>query len=411
MRDRVRAGRGPAARRSVAPVSPVLVLAVLTVVALALSPLPARAQPNVDGGGGPPEPPSITALGAVLWDPAEERVLWGRAEDEARMMASTTKVMTVLLALEAGTVDDTLTVSARAAGTGGASLGLRAGQRIPMRSVLAGLVLRSGNDAAVAVAEHIAGSEAAFVDRMNARAAALGLDDTNFLNASGLTDDPGHHASPLDLARLTEVAMADVDFAGWAGAARLTVPGLPPMTNRNELLGRFPGATGVKTGFTELSRYALVASARRDGWDLYAVVLGSEENFGDAAALLEYGYDAFRRVRVLDEAAEATRYRWSGAAVGLTAGAPLHATVGVEDRATWRTVLRPAVALPVAAGERLGTAELLVDGAVTDRVPLVAAADVAEPPAARGPGGVAGAALADTLRAFARVVAVERATD
>lgn len=360
------------------------------------------------GTGGRPAaaaPPSITAPGAVLWDPADQRVLYGKDETTSRPMASTTKIMTTLLAIEAGTIDEQLTVSPQAATQGGASLGLSAGQRLPVRSVLAGLMLRSGNDASQAVAEHVAGTEAEFVRRMNARAAELGLTGTRFVNASGLTDDPGHHASPLDLARLAEAAMAHTDIAAWAGAARLTVPGLPPMENRNELIGRYPGATGVKTGYTNLSRYSLVGSATREGRTLFAVVLGSEDNFGDVELLLDHGFQDFRRAQPLTPGTTATRYRWADAAVELVADEELGATVAVGGPAvTWRAVLDPARPRPVEAGAVLGEARLVVDGDVAGRVALRAAEDVGAP-ADRGPG----AAVQDAMRAFARLHAVDRA--
>lgn len=372
-------------------------LAVTTLVVVALlgaAPTPAAAAP-----------PAVSAGGAVLWDPADQRVLYGKDEAVARPMASTTKIMTTLLALESGVADETLTVSPAAAAQGGASLGLTARQQLPVRSVLAGLMLRSGNDASQAVAEHVAGTEALFVQLMNTRAEELGLDDTRFVNASGLTDDPGHHASPLDLARLAEVAMAHPDLASWAGAATLTVPGLPPMVNRNELIGRYPGATGVKTGFTNLSRYSLVGSASRDGRTLYAVVLASESNFADVRALLDHGFDDFRRTQPVTPGAPVTAYRWAGAAVGLVSEEPLAVTVAVDGPVvTWRTELAPARGLPVAAGEALGRALLLVDGDVAGTVPLRAAHAV---PAARPVG--AGAALQEALRAFARVRSVDRA--
>lgn len=351
------------------------------------------------------DPPALTAAGAVLWDPADQRVLFGKEETVSRPMASTTKIMTTLLALEAGAADDELTVSPAAATQGGASLGLIAGQRLPARSVLAGLMLRSGNDASQAIAEHVAGTEAAFVRRMNSRAAELGLSATRFLNASGLTDDPGHHASPLDLARLAEVAMSYPDLAAWAGAAQLTIPGLGTMDNRNELIGSYPGATGVKTGFTSLARYSLVGSAARDGRVLYAVVLGAEDNFGDVRRLLDHGFDDFRRAEPLAAGSAATRYHWADAAVGLVSDGALGATVVADTQAVaWRTVVEPARARPVRAGEVLGEAQLLVDGEVVRRVPLRAADDVAMPAAPR-----AGGAIQEAVRAFARLRHVDRA--
>ncbi|HVL99621.1 MAG TPA: D-alanyl-D-alanine carboxypeptidase family protein [Egibacteraceae bacterium] len=375
-----------------------LVAVAAVLLALAAAGAPAWAQP-----------PRVTAAGAVLWDPADQRVLYGRDETVSRPMASTTKIMTTLVALEAGAGDDELVVSPGAAAQQGASLGLAAGQRIPARSVLAGLMLRSGNDASQAIAEHVAGSEAAFVGRMNARAAELGLTGTQFLNASGLTDDPGHRATPLDLARLAEVAMAHPDIAAWAGAASLTVPGLPPMTNRNELIGTYPGATGVKTGFTNLSRYSLVGSATRDGRTFYAVVLRSEDSFGDTARLLDHGFGDFRRAEPVQAGAPVTVYRWADAAVTLLADDALGRTVPADGPAvTWRTVVPPVVDRPVAAGSVLGEAQLLIDGAVERSVPLRAATGVGEVPEA--PAAVrAGAAVQEALRTFARLHEIDRA--
>jgi D-alanyl-D-alanine carboxypeptidase (penicillin-binding protein 5/6) len=389
------------------------VVAVGVLLGLWLSPGPspgarALAQPATSV-----PPPSLTASGAVLWDPADEVALFGKEADVARPMASTTKIMTVLLALEAGAADGELTVSAHAAEVGatpgGATLGLSAGQRIGVRSVLAGLVLRSGNDAAVAVAEHVAGSEQAFVDRMNARARELGLAQTQFRNASGLTDDPEHRSSPIDLARLAAVAMAHPDFAAWAGATSLDVPGLGTLENRNELLGRYPGATGVKTGFTTLAGLCLVASAARDGRTLYAVVLDSDDSFADTTLLLDHGFGAFRRPEPVPQGGVATRYRWAGADVGLVTAAPLARTVGVDAVVTWRTRVEPAAARPVAAGARLGRAELVVDGVVERTVDLLAEAGVPAPAAPRAPAARAGDAVADAVRSFARLAAFDRA--
>lgn len=359
-----------------------------------------------------PPPPEVTATGAILYDADDARALHAVEAETPRPMASLTKVMTALLVLEAGAVDETVTVSAQAAATGqvpgAATLGLDAGQQIPMRSLLAGLVTRSGNDAAVAVAEHVAGSEAAFVEKMNARAAEMGLSTTRFVNASGLTDDAAHVASPLDLARLALTAMANPDFAAWAGSRELTVPGLDPLVNRNELIGTFPGATGVKTGFTNLAGMCLIASAVRDGRTLYAVVLGSEANFADTAALLEHGFTAYRRAAPAGPAAPAVRYRWPDAEVGLVAEEPLAATLSITGTATWRPILDPLADRPAPAGTVLGRAELRIDGAVVDEVALRTDADVPdEGPAS--PGAAVGRALQESLRAFARLEPIDRA--
>jgi serine-type D-Ala-D-Ala carboxypeptidase (penicillin-binding protein 5/6) len=375
-----------------------------------------RTEAPQDDGAAPspsaPAVPEVTAAGAVLWDPLDDVVLFGKEAEVGRPMASTTKIMTSLLALEVGSADDAVTVSAAAAALGEATLNLRTGQTLPLRSLVAGLIVRSGNDAATAVAEHVAGSESAFVDLMNERAEELGLTDTRFVNASGLTNDPEHRASPLDLARLAHHAMAQPVFAEFAGAAQASVPGLGAMVNRNELLGRYEGATGVKTGYTRLAGLCLVASATREGRTLYAVVLGSDQrtataHFSDAAALLDHGFEAYRRAEPVPDETEATRYRWADAEVGLVLGAPLGATVAVDRVVTWRTVLEPVMERPVPVGAPAGRAQLLVDGAVTQEVPLVTAEAVG-PGGADGSAARAGAAVQEALRAFVHAHPVER---
>ena len=382
--------------------------AALVGVVLALLAGPAAAQPVAE--------PVVTATGAVLFDPADDKVLWGRAERRPLPPASTTKVMTVLLALEAGTIDETVTVSAAAVEIGrrpgAATLGLTVGQRIPMRSLLAGLILRSGNDAAVAVAEHVAGSEAAFVTLMNERADELGLADTSFINASGLTDDPAHHASALDLARLAEVALADDDFAAWARASTLEIPGLGVLESRNELLRRYPGATGVKTGYTNLAGLCLVASARRDGRPLIGVVLGSDDaaadqSFVDTIRMFDYGYTAFERPNPARAGRRVARYRWDDVTVPLVADEDLARTVSAGAPVFWRIVADPDARRPVPAGAPLGRAELVLDGEVVDTTPLLAGRGAPEPPELAPP-AAAGAAVEEAVRAFARLYSVHR---
>src|SRR5690606_15279537 len=153
------------------------------------------------------------------------------------------------------------------------------------------------------------------------------------------SDDPAHHASPLDLAKLADEAMRHVAFTEWPGAATLPVPGLPPTTNRSPLPQRYAGATGVKTGYTSLAGNTLVDSAERDGRTLYAVVLGSQDSFADTTALLDYGFGAFQRPSPLAAGQEATAYRWSDQAVGAVAAEELAATVPAGAEVRWRVRL------------------------------------------------------------------------
>jgi D-alanyl-D-alanine carboxypeptidase (penicillin-binding protein 5/6) len=351
----------------------------------------------------------VTASGAVLWDPIEQRALWGRDADVARPMASTTKIMTTWLAIENGTYDDTVTVSATAASAddraGAASLGLQAGEQIAMDDLLTGLMLRSGNDAAVAVAEHVAGSEEAFVDQMNAAAADLGLEDTNFINASGLTNSPAHHASPLDLAVLADVAMSDKRFADIVGVKRADLPGLGTLETRNLLLNRYDGATGVKTGYMSAAGLCLVASATRDGRDLFAVVLDSDDSFADTAALLDQGFDGFTVVATA--AAVPDVYRTAAGAVDLQVSEDEQHTVPRDQDVHIRTSLAPIPPADATEGTVLGEAQLVVDGEVRKRSPLRASGPL---PVAEGgsSAAVAGSAMQDAIRAFVRTAPQRR---
>lgn len=365
---------------------------------------PAAAQPVT-----PAPAADVTAEGAVLWDPIDRRVLWGRDAATPRRMASTTKIMTTLLALEADAIDDTVTVSPTAAGAddeaGAATLGLRAGEQLPMRSLLTGLMMRSGNDAAVAVAEHVAGSEAAFVELMNERAVQLGLTATRFVNASGLTDSADHSSSPRDLARLGQVAMNDPTFAELAGTEQATDPRFGPMVNRNLLLSSYDGATGIKTGYTALAGLCLVASASRDGRALYAVVLDSDDSFSDTSAMLDLGYDRFTVVSIASVTPE--RYRTADGSVDLRLDGTDLRTVPADATPVVRTTLVPNVDRGIAEGTVVGEVELTIDDQVVRSADLVAAEalPVRSDPQ---PATTIGRAVQDAARALARSTPQQR---
>ena len=374
-------------------------VALLVLVLLAGPALPAAGQTASDAVLGE----DVTAAGAVLWDPLDGRVLWGRAPSTPRRMASTTKIMTALLAVEAGTLDDTVAVSATAAAAdgepGAATLGLRSGQRIGMRSLLTALMMRSGNDAAAAVAEHIAGSQDAFVAEMNARARELGLDGTQFLDTTGLSDSAAHHASPVDLARLAQTAMTVRGFAPLVGIYRADVPGFGMLTSRNLLLDRYRGATGVKTGYTALAGLCLVASATRGGRTYYTAVLDSDDAFTDTTVLLDHAFDAFRAVAADDVAAGVYRTADGTVPLRIVDGTPR--TVPVAATVRVRSTLLPTAPSPVVDGAGLGRAELVVDGKVVDTATIESAGALDAAPM-RSPAAAAGAALEDAVRAFAR---------
>src|SRR6266496_2013557 len=245
-------------------------------------------------------PPRAKAKSVLLADEETGQVLFDRAERQPRAMASTTKVMTGLLALEHLDQRSTVVIGTEPTTVGEESMELRKGERLTVHQLLLGLLVKSANDAAVALADAVDGSEAVFVRRMNARAAELGLRDTHYVTPYGL-DRPGHRTSARDLARLWETAMRRADFRALVSTRHAQVPGPPRVrrfTNTNQLLGSYAWAVGGKTGFTGAAGRCLVASASRGGRRLVAVALGSPDAFADVRALFEYGFTAFDWVRL-----------------------------------------------------------------------------------------------------------------
>jgi D-alanyl-D-alanine carboxypeptidase (penicillin-binding protein 5/6) len=267
----------------------------------AAPPAPGPAAPVP--GQGAVEAPRVLARAVILADEATGQVLFERNAGAARAMASTTKVMTALLTLERLDERKVVTIGAGPPQVGEESLRLRKGERLTVRQLLLGLLLKSANDAGVALAEAVDGSEAAFVRRMNRKAAALRLSATHYVTPYGL-DRPGHQTSARDLARLWEVAMRRADFRSLVATRSARIAGGPLSLRRfvstNELLGSYRWTVGGKTGFTNRAGRCLVASASRGGRRLVAVALGSPNAFADVQALFEHGFSKFVRVRLAD---------------------------------------------------------------------------------------------------------------
>ncbi len=342
------------------------------------TPAPESARPEVDSGS------------AILADLDSGQVLFQRAPDQRRSIASVTKIMTALLVLERGGLNDVVTVSLAATFpedlAGLSALGLRAGERIPVRELLYALLLQSANDAAIALAEHVSGSEERFEAAMNARARELGMTDTRFRSPNGL-DDRGY-SSARDLMTLThEIYATQPEFGRIAGTMfhEIPAPSGPPRTvqNRNVLLWLYPGAFGVKTGYTARAGFCVVAAAQRDGRRLVAVVLGSpSEPFSEAATLLNYGFGAFTQQRFVELGEAAGTVSIPGGSVSVTTGAGLDALVPVAsvDRVTRAVTVAEGAAYPPALGEEIATMEVSIPGLVLGHVPLIAAAVPAPPP-------------------------------
>ena len=253
-------------------------------------------------------PPEVTADAWILYDDTYGVVLASSNADEERAMASTTKIMTAMVAFENSTPDQTVVVSQRAADVGEAEVPLVVGEEIEIGALTTGLLVRSANDAAIAVAEGVAGSVEAFVDLMNAKAEELGLQHTHFANPHGL-DQAGHYTSAADLLTMALAAMDLPEFSRAVGAHVYRFPADPTgefrvVQNTNFLLWDYEGAIGVKTGYTFQAGRALVGAADRNGRRLYSVVLGSDgasDHFSDTEALLDYGFESFGVVPLIIE--------------------------------------------------------------------------------------------------------------
>jgi D-alanyl-D-alanine carboxypeptidase (penicillin-binding protein 5/6) len=250
--------------------------------------------------GAPQEPPDrFPAAASAYLVELDGRPLWGRQVARPRPPASLTKLMTALLALEADLDPGAwVAVSPRAAGATGARAGLRAGEALRAGDLLAASLLASANDACLALAEHVAGSEAAFVDRMNARAAALGLADTHFSNACG-HDAPGHLSSPRDLLRLARAALAHAEVRRLVALEQATVVTRAgralALRNTNALVGLVEGARGVKSGYTPAAGRCVVALVERRGVELLMVLLDAPVRWWAALGLVELAFEEARR--------------------------------------------------------------------------------------------------------------------
>ena len=316
--------------------------------------------------------PDTSAASFVLMDADSGRILAGREENTERAIASTTKIMTALVAMERSAPEEIVTVR-REHLKEGSSMYLREGEELTMESLLYGLMLPSGNDAAECIASYCGGVPA-FVDRMNEKAADLGMTHTHFANPSGL-DAEGHYSCALDMAHLAAYAMQDPSFVRIASTKTAKTVARDTMANHNKLLGRVEGCIGLKTGYTTDAGRTLVTCAERDGLRLIAVTLRDGNDWQDHAALYEYGFSAYRRACALE----------GGAVCALTAvrGGDMPFVRAIAERSDFYPIkegetlsLRiecvDELHAPVRKGQKLGEAVVLLDGNEVGRVNLTA---------------------------------------
>lgn len=240
---------------------------------------------------------STSAEAAALIDVASGRIIVSHNGGKRMRIASLTKIMTAIVAIERGNLSDIVKVSANAAGKEGSSIYLKVGEEMSLENLLYGLMLRSGNDAATAIAEHVGGSIEGFVYMMNETARLIGMSDTNFENPHGLDSD-NHYSTADDMARLTAYALRNPVFRDIVKTKVKTAPNPNEdwdyrWMNKNRMLSIYEGADGVKTGYTKLAKRCLVSSATRNGQQLAAVTLNDPNDWLDHRKLLDYGFDHF----------------------------------------------------------------------------------------------------------------------
>lgn len=247
--------------------------------------------------------PTINSRAAIVYDRSSGTILFGKNENEKRKMASTTKIMTAIVVIEKSNLEDIVTVSSKAAGTGGSRLGLHTDDKISVLNLLYGLLLCSGNDAAVALAEYVGGNVAGFASLMNSKASDLALTSTHFVTPHGLDNDD-HYTTAYELALITDYALKNETFRNLVGTKNYTISinGYPKnLSNTNELLGNLDGVYGVKTGFTNGANRCLVTSVKRDNMDLICIVLGADTKKNrtrDSSQLIEYAFKNFEMVDI-----------------------------------------------------------------------------------------------------------------
>lgn len=327
--------------------------------------------------------PLITADTAILMDAGTGQILFDKNSGLKKPPASTTKIMTALLALEGGDLQETVTVSRHAASVGEASLELKEGEMITLQNLLYGALLESGNDACVALAEHIGGTEANFVLLMNQKAKLLGANSTSFKNTNGLPA-VGHYSTAKDLATITRYALRNQIFQQIVATRSKIIDSSMTtrhLSNTNRLLWSYNGADGVKTGTTIEAGNCLVASASRDGRQLISVVLNSEDRWADSMQLLDYGFDRFKNLRVIDQGAAAGNVRVEeGVVYGINAvaSADLNVVVAKDEEAFLEKVVKieRQLTAPVRKGQPVGRLTARIKGEVVGHVELVADRDV-----------------------------------
>ncbi len=323
--------------------------------------------------------PHLSAAAALVMDADTGQVLYAKNPHQPRPIASTTKIITALVALECGNLKDTAIISKRAAGVEGSSIYLKAGEKLTLEELIYGALMRSGNDACVAIAEQVAGDEKDFVNLMNYQAYRLGAHNSNFCNTNGLPDDR-HVSTAYDLALITRHALKKAAFRSIVASKTHTIRGPQGkrfLNNTNKMLWDYQGADGVKTGTTNAAGKCLVSSATRDGRSLIAVVLHSDDRYTESIQLLNYGFTHYKHQKVAAKGQLFTQLPVKDGVkekVPVIVGADLMVSVPVNPEFVLEKdiILEQGLSAPVHKGQVLGKLQVVVKGEPVGEIDLLA---------------------------------------
>lgn len=321
---------------------------------------------------------STSATSAILVDVDSGRVLYEQNADKQMLIASTTKIMTALVAIREGALSETVTVSREAAYTEGSSMYLKEGEELTLETLLYGLMLCSGNDAAVAIAEHIGGSQEGFARLMNETARELGMESSSFANPNGL-DHENHYSTARDMAVLACAAMENETLVRIVSTRSVTIGGRT-MTNHNKLLSYMDDCIGLKTGYTKAAGRTLVSCAERNGQRLVAVTLQDGNDWADHQALYEYGFSAYptQRLAVLgQEVKQAVVQGGTKRKVSLVAADSFSWPKAENESVKTSVELDMPLIAPLAAGTKVGELVFTLNGGELGRVDLLCGENVA----------------------------------
>ena len=331
----------------------------------------------------------LNAKSAILMEEATGNILYESNPNERLPIASVTKVMTMLLIMEAVdsgkiSLDDMVTVSENAMSYGGSTMFLETGEQLTVNDMLKGIAVASANDGCVAMAEHLAGSESAFVDMMNEKAKKLGMENTHFMNTNGLDEDD-HYSSARDVAIMSRELMKHETIFNYTSIWMDTLRGGKfQLANTNKLIRFYDGANGLKTGSTSKALCCLSAAAKRNDMQLIAVVLGaptSAERFASAKSLLDYGFANYAvntQITAGDEVQKIAVEKGVDKEVGVVAGDSCSTLVkkGQEDNITKEIKIDETITAPIEAGQKIGTMTISRDGEVIADIDLNASSAV-----------------------------------